>query len=135
MRGDQVIQYTGRMIQDLVSEKAGPDSFVGHVGGDDFVIVVQPELAIAVAEEIVRRFDADSGGLYDPEDRERGSIELENRKGEIQRFPLLSISIGIASTERRTYQHYAEAVAIATEMKAFTKASPGSSWAIDRRTN
>ena len=60
---------------------------------------------------------------------------MENRKGEVQRFPLLSISIGIASTERRIYHHYAEAVAIATEMKAFTKASPGSSWAIDRRTD
>ena len=62
-----------------------------------------------------------------------GYIEVANRRGELQRFPLLSISIGVASTEKRAYAHYAEAVAIATEMKSYTKATAGSSWAIDRR--
>ena len=56
-----------------------------------------------------------------------------NRRGELQRFPLVGVSIGIATTERRTYSHYAEAVTIATEMKTFTKKTAGSSWAVDVR--
>jgi len=90
--------------------------------------------AASIAERIVERFEVDAPDLYDAEDRARGYIEVVNRRGETQRFPFLSISIGIATTSRRTFRHYAEAVAIATEMKAFTKSTVGSSWAVDRRS-
>ncbi|HLB62372.1 MAG TPA: response regulator [Actinomycetota bacterium] len=137
MRGDQVIQFTSRVLQEVALEIAGDDAFVGHVGGDDFVVVCGMEQGVPTAERIVERFDAEAPALYDPEERARGFIEVENRRGEVQRFPLVSISIGIASTERRRYSHHAEAVAIATEMKGFTKlqAPETSSWAIDRRTS
>ena len=135
MRGDQVIQATSSILEEVSSEVTGADAFVGHVGGDDFVLIVSPDKATDVAEAIVTRFDAAVPALYDPEDRERGYVEVANRRGELQRFPLISISIGIATTELRAYAHYAEAVAIATEMKTFTKATVGSSWALDRRTN
>lgn len=134
MRGDQAIQTTAGLIEEVSREVTGGDAFVGHVGGDDFVLIVPPDRATDAAEAIVARFDREVPALYDPDDRERGYVEVANRRGELQRFPLLSISIGIASTERRAYAHYAEAVAIATEMKAYTKATAGSSWAIDRRT-
>jgi diguanylate cyclase (GGDEF)-like protein len=133
MRGDQVIQFASRLLQDVAVDVAGTDAFVGHVGGDDFVVVCRSEHAVPVAERLVTRFDADIQVLYDDADRERGYIEVENRRGEPQRFPLVSISIGIATTERRRFEHYAEAVAIATEMKSFTKSHDGSSWAVDRR--
>ena len=84
-------------------------------------------------EAIVERFDLDAPGCYDEIDRAQGFIEVTNRRGELQRFPLLSVSIGVATTEMRRFQHYAEAVAVATELKSFTKAAAGSSWAIDRR--
>jgi hypothetical protein len=58
-----------------------------------------------------------------------------SRRGEAQEFPFLSLSIGVATTAKRQFGHYAEAVAIATEMKTFTKATPGSSWAVDRRSD
>jgi hypothetical protein len=87
-----------------------------------------------VADTIVQRFDDRSPDYYDEPDRERGWIEVLNRRGEQQRFPPLTISIGIASTQRRRFAHFAEVVAVATEMKNFTKSTPGSSWAIDRRT-
>ena len=135
MRGDQAIQATASLIEDVAREVTGGESFVGHVGGDDFVLIVSPDKASDVAEAIVARFDQEVPSLYDPEDRDRGYVEVANRRGELQRFPLLSISIGVATTERRTYAHYAEAVAVATEMKAFTKTTAGSSWALDRRTN
>jgi hypothetical protein len=88
-----------------------------------------------VAQAIVERFDRESPSFYDKDENERGYIAIKNRRGELQRFPLLTISIGIATTENREYEHYAEAVAIATEMKQFTKSAPGSSWAMDRRTD
>ncbi len=135
MRGDQAIQATSSLLEDVSREVTGSDAFVGHVGGDDFVLIVSPDKAEEVANAIVARFDGQVPELYDPEDRERGYVEVANRRGELQRFPLLAISIGIATTERRAYAHYAEAVAVATEMKSFTKATAGSSWAIDRRTN
>jgi diguanylate cyclase (GGDEF)-like protein len=135
MRGDQAIQTTAALIEEVAREVTGGDAFIGHVGGDDFVLIVPTEKATDAAEAIVKRFDQEVPTLYDPDDRERGYVEVANRRGELQRFPLLSISIGVASTEKRAYAHYAEAVAIATEMKSFTKATPGSSWAMDRRTN
>jgi diguanylate cyclase (GGDEF)-like protein len=135
MRGDQVIQSTASLIEDVARGSTPNTSFVGHVGGDDFVVIVDPGYAEGVAESLVARFDEESPKLYDAEDRERGYIEVVNRRGELQRFPMLSISIGVATTERRSYAHYAEAVAVANEMKTFTKATPGSSWAVDRRTS
>ena len=134
MRGDQVIQFTARIAQEVAIAHAGGESFVGHVGGDDFVVVCPPEAAESISQAVVDRFDAESPALYDEEDRARGYVEVTNRRGEMQRFPLLSISIGIATTDLRAFAHYAEAVAVATEMKSFTKTSAGSSWAVDRRT-
>ncbi len=134
MRGDQVIQWTARLLQDIALEVGGPSTFVGHVGGDDFVVVCQAELAETIAQTVIARFDAGAVGQYDDADRAVGYIEVTNRRGEIQKFPFLSISIGIASTARRSFSHYAEAVAVATEMKSFTKGTAGSSWAMDRRT-
>ena len=132
MRGDQVIQHSARLVEDVSRETAG-DAFVGHVGGDDFVVVVSPSMAAVVAQAIVERFDQGAAEFYDEEDRARGFIEVTNRRGELERFPVITISIGIASTEKRGFQHYAEAVAVATEMKQFTKGATGSSWAMDRR--
>lgn len=135
MRGDQAIQATARLIEDVAHAAGGPDTFVGHVGGDDFIIVCDAAEAEAIAERLIRTFDEAAPGLYDPEDRERGHIEVVDRRGQVQGYPLLTISIGIATTARRTFRHYAEAVAVATEMKRFTKSASGSSWAIDRRTS
>jgi diguanylate cyclase (GGDEF)-like protein len=134
-RGDQVIQEVAQMMESVVQELAPDDAFVGHLGGDDFVLVVPPSAAALVADTIVQRFDDRAPEYYDEADRERGWIEVLNRRGEQQRFPTLTISIGIASTQRRRFAHFAEVVAVATEMKNFTKSTPGSSWAIDRRTN
>ena len=111
----------------------GPATFVGHIGGDDFVVLTTPDLAVPVAREAIARFDRVAPTLYDPEDRARGFIEAEDRRGERRRFPLLSISIGIATTAVRRFTHRAEAVAVATELKNLAKRTPGSSYAVDRR--
>jgi diguanylate cyclase (GGDEF)-like protein len=133
MRGDEVIQTTARLLGDVARGASDGAAFIGHVGGDDFVVVVMPELAERVADAIVSAFDEAAPAFYDDADRERGFVEVTNRRGELQRYGMLTLSIGIASTSKRSFLHYAEAVAVATEMKQYTKGSQTSSWAIDRR--
>jgi diguanylate cyclase (GGDEF)-like protein len=133
VRGDRLIQAAARIIQDSVAGFAGSDGFVGHVGGDDFVAVVPPDVAEEVAKRIVEEFDAQIGDFYEREDVERGFVEVEDRKGILQKLPLVGVSVGIATTLVRNFAHYGEAVAVATEMKQFAKREPRSSYAVDRR--
>ena len=133
VRGDRLIQSTARIIQDAVLEFDGTEGFVGHVGGDDFVAVVDPEIAEQVAKRVAARFDEARAEFYDLEDLERGFVRMEDRKGILQDIPLVGMSIGIASSARRAFAHYGEAVAVATEMKQFAKRQLGSSYAVDRR--
>src|SRR5512143_2539105 len=114
VRGDRLIQATARIIQDAVLEHAGSEGFVGHVGGDDFVAVVAPEAAEESAKRICERFDEARVDFYEPEDLERGFVRIEDRKGVLQDIPLVAVSVGIATTSRRQFAHYGEAVAVAT---------------------
>jgi diguanylate cyclase (GGDEF)-like protein len=132
VRGDRLIQGTARMLQDAVMAY-DQDGFVGHVGGDDFVAVVLPETAEDVAKRVCERFDQDRALYYEDDDLARGFVRMEDRKGVEQDIPLVSVSIGIATTSKRAFAHYGEAVAVATEMKQFAKRDGGSSFAVDRR--
>ncbi|MEA3055953.1 MAG: hypothetical protein QOD30_1385 [Actinomycetota bacterium] len=133
LRGDRAIVLTARVIGWAVADHAPADSFVGHIGGDDFAIVCPPDVSRSVADGIVRTFDEQVTHLYDDEDRERGFIEKEDRAGIVQRYPMLTVSIGIASTEIRPIGTPAEAASVAVEMKRFAKGVSGSIWAMDRR--
>ena len=132
VRGDRLIQGTARMIQDAVMAN-DTDGFVGHVGGDDFVAVVAPDVAEDVAKAVCDRFDTDRALYYEDDDLDRGFVRMEDRKGVEQDIPLVSVSVGIATTSKRAFAHYGEAVAVATEMKQFAKRDGGSSYAVDRR--
>jgi DNA-binding response OmpR family regulator len=134
-RGDRVLRMSGQLIRDVSETVAGEGCFAGHLGADLFAVVSVPSMIEALAEALIGRFDTEAPSFYDPEDRDRGFIEVTNRRGESVRYPLLSISIGAASSEKRRFSHYAEVVSVATEMTDFTKRTPGSAWAMDRRTN
>jgi diguanylate cyclase (GGDEF)-like protein len=133
VRGDRAIQSLARLVTETVHEVAGPQGFVGHVGGDDFVVIVTPTLAIDVAHTLCDRFDQQAPHLYDTEDAARGGIEVQDRQGEPTTYPMLTLSVGVASTDQREFAHYAEVVSVATEMKQYAKRDSGSSYAIDRR--
>jgi diguanylate cyclase (GGDEF)-like protein len=136
LRGDAALRALARLLHEVQDDLMEPDTFVGHVGGDDFVVIVSPDLAEPAAELICRRFDEFAPELYDPEDRRLG-IEVADRRGVPQRYGLLSLSIGIASTDRREFAHQGEVVATATEMKRYAKSRrlTGSNYAIDRRAD
>jgi len=86
-RGDDILRLAARMLHGAVQAIARPDSFVGHVGGDDFVAITPEEAAKAVVEDLIERFDLEVPSLYDPGDAERGWIEVENRRRQLERFP------------------------------------------------
>jgi diguanylate cyclase (GGDEF)-like protein len=133
VRGDRAIQAMARLASEVVQDLVGPEGFVGHVGGDDFLLIVPPDLAETVAARLCERFDQEAPLLYDRDDVERGYVELTDRQGSMVKFPLVTVSVGVVSTSSRTFSHYGEAVALATEMKQVAKRQPGSSFAVDRR--
>jgi diguanylate cyclase (GGDEF)-like protein len=135
LRGDEAIRAVADLLRQVARDIGDSETFVGHVGGDDFVVILAPEQAEGIAADICRRFDALAPTLYDPADRMAGSIEVPDRRGIPQRYPLLSLSIGIATTERRDFAHQGEVVTVATEMKRYAKSHGGgrSTYAFDRR--
>jgi diguanylate cyclase (GGDEF)-like protein len=133
LRGDDVIKTLATIILEVLEENHSSFHFAGHVGGDDFVILTEPALAEAIAEEITRRFDESIPALYDPADRERGWIESEERNGNMLRTPLVSVSIGIVIAEPGGYTSAAAVAARASEVKGVAKRMPGSKWVLDRR--
>jgi len=133
-RGDQAIQTLARIILEASQKHSGGDDFVGHIGGDDFVLLSEPERAEAVAEDIIAGFNSAVLELYDAEDRERGSIEVPNRRHVIERFPLMSLTIALVSTDRMPVSHLAELIDVAQELKSHGKGIPGSVLVGERRS-
>jgi diguanylate cyclase (GGDEF)-like protein len=133
-RGDLAITGIADAVMSALDSLASTDHFVGHVGGDDFVVVTVPEVAERVAQAILERCDRVAPSLYNGVDRQRGWISTEARDGRQLVTPLMSVSIGIARTDTRRLGSPAEVAAVASEMKAYAKRQSGSSYAIDRRS-
>lgn len=133
MRGDEIIRMLARQILDVALGQGGKDDFVGHIGGDDFVIITTPEHAEEMAQELIRQFDAAIPQYYAKEDQTRGYLEVSDRQGNPFRAPLATLAIGIVSNENRTLEHPSQVADLAAEVKAYVKTLPGSRYAFDRR--
>lgn len=133
MRGDEVIRFCASCLSTSAADLGIEDPFVGHIGGDDFVAIIPAEMAEPYCKEVVQRFDDGILDLYDTADALRGYIEVIDRRGERYAFPVVSLSLGVASSEVRDINTQWEASAIAVEMKEFAKKQPGSTYRIDRR--
>jgi PleD family two-component response regulator len=129
-RGDSVIA----MLAEVVVQAAGADRcFVGHIGGDDFVLLARADKAEALAEAITRCFDERIRGLYDTEDRERGWTLVRDRRGKLRHIPFATVSIGIVNVPPGRFDGATSAARAAAEVKEVAKRQPGSTWAVDRR--
>ena len=133
-RGDDVIQRTAGVLLNAVTAHGSSHDFVGHIGGDDFIVVTGIEHADAVCEAIVKEFDAMVPGLYDEEDRARGYLLHQDRKGQESRLPLLSISIAVVSNEGGRLAHLGQVAKIGAELKAYAKQFDRSIYVKERRT-
>ncbi len=132
-RGDDVIKITGRIILNMVKNRQPEGSFIGHIGGDDFIFIMDRTTVEAAAREIIDAFEQIIPTFYDPEDRRRASIQSYDRQGNIRVYPIMSISIGITDTGARTFTHYGEMTEAASEMKKFAKQFSGSCYRLDKR--
>jgi GGDEF domain-containing protein len=130
--GDRVILLLSRILRDVVRARS-PNSFVGHIGGDDFIFNAPLDDFRICCEEVISVFEELIPFQYSMEDRERGFFHGKDRRGEVYEVPLMTLSIGVVTNEHRNLTHTAQISELATEMKAYAKTLPGSVYAVDRR--
>ena len=132
-RGDEVIQRTAAVLLEASRRSGSPKDFVGHIGGDDFIVITTAQHAEGLCEAIVRDFDAMVPQLYDEPDQRRGYLLHTDRKGQQIRIPLLSISIALVSSEGQDLTHPGQIAKIGAELKAYAKQFERSVYVRERR--
>ena len=132
-RGDEVIKATAEILLKASSAHGSPMDFVGHIGGDDFIVLTRREKAEVLCEAIVRDFDAMARQLYDEEDRTRGFLLHTDRKGNSVKVPLLSISIALVTSDAQPLTHPGQIARIGAELKAYAKQFERSIYVKERR--
>lgn len=133
VKGDEIIQYTAKTIMRVVHDYDTQDAFMGHIGGDDFVAVMSGADYESVCRDILANFDAGISEYFTPEDLERGYLEVANRKGIIEQFPLTSLSIGVVRVEPGEYDNILEIGEVGAQVKHLAKTQTGSAYVINRR--
>jgi diguanylate cyclase (GGDEF)-like protein len=131
--GDTAIRLTAHIIWNSVHLKGTNRDFIGHVGGDDFVVISAPECADAICENIIRDFSEKILELYSQEDREKGYILTTDRQGQVRKYPIMSISIGVVSNEHRELDNHIQVAEVSAELEKKAKALPGSVYVKDQR--
>jgi diguanylate cyclase (GGDEF)-like protein len=132
-RGDQAILFVAGIIQKVMAEHGNSDDFIGHIGGDDFAILTSPDRIDEICHSLITTFDQQIGQLYNVEDRRRGYISSADRYGILRRFGLMTISIGVVTTQRRRFDDEESLTRVAAEMKRYAKEQGGSTYAVDQR--
>ncbi len=132
-RGNEVIKFTGDIIQRIVLKRIASDFFVGHIGGDDFVTVVPSDRYQEICETIIKEFDKEIVKFYDKNDLEQGYIVSKTRQGEIGKFPVMSISIAVVTNKGDLSISSVKVGELAAEIKEYAKTFEGSVYLTDRR--
>ena len=131
--GDRIIRLLARILHDVVWGMCGEQGFVGHIGGDDFIAIVPVGRVSEVCSEIIAVFDALAPVQYSEQDRRAGYFFGKDRRGQLHRVALMTLSIGVVSNERRYFSDASQVSELATEMKSYAKTLAGSVFSIDRR--
>ena len=132
-RGDEVLLMVARVIVNVIDQTARQQSFIGHVGGDDFVFIVPEERAVEVCSKILANFEAVRNLFIEPEDVSRGGFVEKDRQGRETKFGLLTISIAVIPTGHGKFQHFGQVAAVASQIKHKVKDLEGNNYLIDQR--
>lgn len=132
-KGDEIIKFTARTISRNIHASDIEDSFIGHIGGDDFIAITSITNYEEICKNIIKEFDEKVLEYFTKEDAERGYLEVANRRGIIEQFPLTSISIGVVIAEKGKFHNVLEIGEVAAQVKHIAKATVGSTYVIDRR--
>ena len=133
--GDNVIKETARILIDSIQKKGTTKDFVGHIGGDDFVIVTTPEKAGEIAKKIVMDFDSISPTFFKEKDRLKGYIETKGRDNQIHKFRFPTISLGVITNQKQDFTHTAQVNSLGAEIKSLAKKFPESKYIFDKRSS
>ena len=133
LKGDEIIKFTADTIMTSIHSLIPSNSFIGHIGGDDFIAIVPTLNCEDVCKDIIANFDANVVRFFTEDDVEKGYIEVANRKGVIEQFPLTSISIGVVEADMGRFANILEIGEVGAQVKHMAKSVMGSSYAIDRR--
>lgn len=131
--GDEIIKFTARTISKHIHQIQDSDNFIGHIGGDDFVAITGPTDYDKVCQNIILEFDKFAVDFYNEDDVERGYVEVANRRGIIEQFPLTTISIAVLEVDSKIYKTTLEIGEVAGQIKHQAKRVPGSTYVINRR--
>lgn len=131
--GNRIIRILSQILHDVVKGLCGAGGFIGHIGGDDFIFVIPVSAVVPVCTEIISVFDSLIPLQYSDHDRRAGYFFGKDRRGQLHRVPLMTVSIGVVTNERRRFTHAAQVSALATEMKGYAKTLAGSVYTVDRR--
>jgi GGDEF domain-containing protein len=132
-KGNDVIQATAGIISEAVAKYGTEDDFIGHIGGDDYVLITTPDLYPQICEAVIDTFDKTVPEFYDEEDRQRGHIVGENRQGQEVKFPLATLSIAVVTNVKRKFKNHIQYGEVAAEMKEHAKTISGSTFMVDKR--
>ena len=133
--GDRVIRVLARILHDVVKGVCGEQGFIGHIGGDDFIFIIPAGAVQSVCSEIIEVFDALVPFQYSESDRRAGYFFGKDRRGQLHRVPLMTLSIGVVTNEKRPFTSAAQVSELASEMKSYAKSLHGSVFSVDRRTD
>ena len=133
--GDEIIKYTAHTIVRNVHYKEDDNNFIGHIGGDDFVAIVEDEDYEKICQNIILQFDKNIRKYFTKEDFEKGYLEVPNRKGIIEEFPLTTISIGVVEVDPGRFNNTLEIGEVGAQVKHLSKTIQGSTYVIDKRRN
>jgi diguanylate cyclase (GGDEF)-like protein len=132
-KGNELIQTTADIVSQAVADHGAKDDFIGHIGGDDFVVITSPDTCSAISQAVVDNFDKAIPDLYSASDRQRGHISGESRQGEEVNFPLATISIAVVTNNKNKRLNHIQFGEAAAEMKEQAKSTAGSVFLVDQR--
>ncbi|MDW7673660.1 MAG: response regulator [Bacillota bacterium] len=133
LKGDEVLKLLAHIITQSVRKYGSNNDFIGHIGGDDFIVINTSHNVDLICQEIISSFDASILLLYTKEDRKRKGIISVDRTGQPQKYPIMSISIAVVSNRHRHIESHWEVSHIAAELKKLAKNRPGSNFVKDKR--
>ena len=134
LKGDEIIEFTAETILKLVNSDELENTFVGHIGGDDFVAIVPGINCEKLCQNIIAHFDVNVKRFFTERDLEKGYIEVANRRGIIEQFPLTSVSIGVVTADIGRFHNILEIGEVGAQVKHAAKSVMGSSYAVDKRS-
>ncbi len=134
-KGDEIIKLVGRTLTKYALQNEDENNFVGHIGGDDFIAIVEGEDFEDVCQNVIAEFELEIKKYYSKEDIDRGYLEIENRKGLIEQFPLTSLSIGVVYVTKERFKNSLEIGEVGAAVKHLAKTIFGSTYVIDKRAS